>query len=70
MTLMAYPQPCRPSSAFPTRNATVPVFKSTQLELQEAVRRMVETEVAPIAQSIDESEVFPMHLVEIFGVMG
>jgi acyl-CoA dehydrogenase len=48
----------------------VPVFTSTQLELQEAVRRMVETEVAPIAQSIDESEVFPMHLVEIFGAMG
>lgn len=31
----------------------MPVFTSTQLELQEAVRRMVETEVAPIAQSLD-----------------
>ncbi len=31
----------------------MPVFASTQLELQEAVRRMVETEVAPIAQSLD-----------------
>lgn len=43
-------------------------------ELQEALldslQRVVEREIAPIAQEMDETETFPTHLVKIFGELG
>lgn len=41
-----------------------------QSALRDAVRRMVEKEVAPIAAEIDETDRFPQELVPIFGDMG
>ena len=45
-------------------------FTETHLELQAAIRRMVEKEVRPIAADIDETDRFPEHLVSVFGDMG
>ncbi|MCK9512622.1 MAG: acyl-CoA dehydrogenase family protein [Pigmentiphaga sp.] len=43
-------------------------------ELQEALldslQRVVDREIAPIAQEMDETETFPTHLVKVFGEMG
>lgn len=43
-------------------------------ELQEALldslQRVVDKEIAPIAQEMDETETFPIHLIKIFGEMG
>ncbi|MDO8769296.1 MAG: acyl-CoA dehydrogenase family protein [Burkholderiaceae bacterium] len=43
-------------------------------ELQEALldslKRVVDKEIAPIAQEMDETESFPVHLIKIFGDMG
>ena len=43
-------------------------------ELQEALldslQRVVEKEIAPIAQQMDETETFPKHLISIFGELG
>jgi len=41
-----------------------------QSALRDAVRKMVEKEVAPIAAEIDETDRFPAELVPIFGDMG
>jgi alkylation response protein AidB-like acyl-CoA dehydrogenase len=45
-------------------------FQEHHLLLRDQVRRMVEKHVAPIASEIDESNRFPVELVEIFGDMG
>jgi hypothetical protein len=45
-------------------------FTEEQRAFQDAVRKMVEKEVAPIATDLDESNRFPEELVEIFGDMG
>lgn len=42
----------------------------TQLELIDALRRVVQNEIAPIAHEIDEKEEFPSNLIPIFGQMG
>lgn len=43
-------------------------------ELQEALldslKRVVDKEIAPIAQEMDETETFPTHLIKIFGELG
>ena len=43
-------------------------------ELQEALldslQRVVDKEIAPIAQEMDETEVFPKHLISVFGELG
>ena len=43
-------------------------------ELQEALldslKRVVDKEIAPIAQEMDETETFPTHLIKIFGDLG
>lgn len=43
-------------------------------ELQEALldslKRVVDKEIAPIAQEMDETESFPVHLIKVFGDMG
>lgn len=41
-----------------------------QRELVDVVRRVVEKEVAPIAQKIEDSATFPKHLIEVFGDIG
>ncbi len=43
---------------------------STQQELIDAVRRVVDKEVRPIAQAIEDSATFPRHLIEVFGDLG
>lgn len=45
-------------------------LKPEQIAFREAVRRMVETEIAPIAVELDETDRFPEELVPIFGDMG
>ncbi len=45
-------------------------FREEHLQLRDAVRKMVEKHVAPIAAEIDENARFPRELVEVFGDMG
>lgn len=45
-------------------------FQDHHLMLRDAVRKMVERHVAPIAAEIDENNRFPEELVEVFGDMG
>ena len=46
------------------------IFSEEQLAFRDAVQRMAEKEIAPIAEELDRTERFPDELVEIFGDMG
>ena len=48
----------------------MPHFTDTHIALRDAVRRLVDKEIRPIAAEIDANDRFPAELVPIFGDMG
>ncbi|MCW2783362.1 MAG: putative acyl-CoA dehydrogenase fadE25, partial [Marmoricola sp.] len=41
-----------------------------QAALLDSLQRVVDKEIAPIAQQMDETATFPKHLISVFGELG
>jgi alkylation response protein AidB-like acyl-CoA dehydrogenase len=48
----------------------MPYFTDTQLAMRDAIRRMVDKEIRPIAAQIDATDTIPPHIFDLFGDMG
>jgi len=48
----------------------MPYFNDTQLAMREAIRRMVDKEIRPIAAQIDATDQIPERVFQVFGDMG
>jgi acyl-CoA dehydrogenase len=46
------------------------LLTDTQEALLDSLQRVVDKEIAPIAQEMDETEEFPVHLIKVFGELG
>ncbi|NDZ18554.1 acyl-CoA dehydrogenase [Variovorax sp. WS11] len=45
-------------------------FTELQASLLDSLQRVVDKEIAPLAQEMDETETFPRHLISVFGELG